>query len=312
MFASDKSKLTHNTFLLATTILSVVALIVAVGGACALKVLQGAWWIVIYEVIVVSGHTMIFMRGTLANYRLAMLTFLAISIPLLTIQIDYVLNYSKPNLLNRVAANAYAVGYIGLVIIQYIWVIAIGSEPTSYFGQLVQDEIIPHSPMMASHHQQQQHVGFDETPFYSSEKTANMSAIDHSIQDFSNISIPHAITTNNNNNPPTSTSLNTNNTSNNNNNNNGLLNPTTTLPSQTISNSPSNLSLSSPMISTDFKERVEAIHAYQANPQDPNELSFEKGEVVEIVDRKGNWWQARKTDGTIGIIPSNYFRAIQG
>lgn len=50
----------------------------------------------------------------------------------------------------------------------------------------------------------------------------------------------------------------------------------------------------------------------QANPQDPNELDFVKGEVVEIVDRKGNWWQARKSDGRIGIIPSNYFRPLQG
>ncbi|KAI9301126.1 hypothetical protein BJ944DRAFT_291180 [Cunninghamella echinulata] len=302
MMSSDKSKLTHNTFLLATTILSVVSLIVALGGACALKVLQGAWWIVIYEVIVVAGHTMIFMRGTLANYRLAMLTFLAISIPLLTIQIDYILNYSKPNLINRVAANAYAVGYIGLVIIQYIWVLALGSEPTSYFGQLAQEEL----PSMQHHNQLNHHVSFEEPSqhhFYSEKTTTinsnnNLHSMDHSIQqDYSHINMPHAITTNDNSNNNTQPSS-------------ALLQP------PTLNSTPSSSNISqnntSPMISTDFKERVEAIHAYQANPQDPNELSFEKGEVVEIVDRKGNWWQARKADGTIGIIPSNYFRALQG
>ncbi|ORE09341.1 hypothetical protein BCV72DRAFT_248245 [Rhizopus microsporus var. microsporus] len=56
----------------------------------------------------------------------------------------------------------------------------------------------------------------------------------------------------------------------------------------------------------EYREKVKALHAYQANPDDPNELSFAKGEVLEIVDRNGNWWQARKTDGTVGIIPSNY------
>lgn len=28
--------------------------------------------------------------------------------------------------------------------------------------------------------------------------------------------------------------------------------------------------------------------------------------MLDIVDRNGNWWQARKPDGTVGIIPSNY------
>ena len=49
-----------------------------------------------------------------------------------------------------------------------------------------------------------------------------------------------------------------------------------------------------------------SIFLDNASAQDPNELSFEKGEILEIVDRKGNWWQARKNNGAIGIIPSNY------
>ncbi|KAI8642451.1 hypothetical protein BD408DRAFT_416554 [Parasitella parasitica] len=57
----------------------------------------------------------------------------------------------------------------------------------------------------------------------------------------------------------------------------------------------------------DTFEQATALHDYQGSPDDPNELSFEKGESLDILDKRGNWWQARKVDGTTGIVPSNYF-----
>ncbi|ORZ18688.1 hypothetical protein BCR42DRAFT_490019 [Absidia repens] len=56
----------------------------------------------------------------------------------------------------------------------------------------------------------------------------------------------------------------------------------------------------------EFKIPVVALHAYGANPDDPNELSFEKGEILYVHDKKGSWWQAKKSDCTVGMIPSNY------
>jgi hypothetical protein len=37
-----------------------------------------------------------------------------------------------------------------------------------------------------------------------------------------------------------------------------------------------------------------------ASADDPNELSFQKGELMDIVDNSGKWWQAKKADGTTG------------
>jgi len=56
--------------------------------------------------------------------------------------------------------------------------------------------------------------------------------------------------------------------------------------------------------------RARALFAYKANPADPHEISLEKDEIVTILDRRGNWWKARKDDGTLGIVPSNYMEVI--
>lgn len=37
-----------------------------------------------------------------------------------------------------------------------------------------------------------------------------------------------------------------------------------------------------------------------ANREDPTELTLVKGEILDIMDKSGKWWQARKADGTEG------------
>lgn len=56
--------------------------------------------------------------------------------------------------------------------------------------------------------------------------------------------------------------------------------------------------------------RAEAMFDYLGSTDDPQELSFKKGEHLTIIDKSGKWWEAKTQDGKKGIAPSNYLRLL--
>jgi len=54
--------------------------------------------------------------------------------------------------------------------------------------------------------------------------------------------------------------------------------------------------------------RVRAHYPYDATS--PEEVSFIKHEVMEVLNNQGNWWKVLKADGKIGMAPSNYLAIV--
>ncbi|KAF1800529.1 hypothetical protein V8B55DRAFT_1535285 [Mucor lusitanicus] len=277
-------RLADNIFLLTTIAGAFIAWLIAFIGACIFRrgVSGGAWWIIVYELLLIVGITAVLVTNTYAHYRLMILTFLAASIAMLTLQLDYALPTVKFSFGYRGGAGAYAAGYIILIMIEFLWVIVFGSEPESYVGRFAPAHYgnsvgIVHHQHAPQHPQPYEMTG-DKTILTDSAAAAAAGGAH-----FGSVnSYPTNATNNHGSSPPLAH------------------------PAATASVQPTNTGSEAGQPTMEYKEKVQALHAYQANPDDPNELSFAKGETLDIVDRNGNWWQARKADGSVGIIPSNY------
>ncbi|XP_030624767.1 cytoplasmic protein NCK1 isoform X1 [Chanos chanos] len=57
---------------------------------------------------------------------------------------------------------------------------------------------------------------------------------------------------------------------------------------------------------------VQALYPFSS--ANDEELNFEKGEVMEVVEKPENdpeWWKCRKADGQLGLVPKNYVTVLQ-
>ncbi|KAG2185891.1 hypothetical protein INT43_002329 [Umbelopsis isabellina] len=262
----DYKLLTTNPVLLGSTLLLMIGWMIAFCGLCASQslVFGISWWFIMYQFLVVLAVLTVIVTASIAQYRLVILTFLAISIMYSTNEIS---KYLHSNLSTSAAITT---GYIFIAIVQFIWVFVFGSTEDSKLGSVI-DNLTAHSApvqemktnssvALAAPANQYAPSTFTPTQFNNSQTTIqHQPSIKHtSYISGSNHSAPDV--------------------------------------ESTVVVSPNQ----------EYPISVVALHAYEANPEDPNELSFAKGDMLDVHDKRGNWWQARKANGAVGIVPSNY------
>ena len=85
------------------------------------------------------------------------------------------------------------------------------------------------------------------------------------------------------------------------------LNTQTTAPTTAESPQPTSTAPTSPTSSSadaNAITRVRALHSFE--PTEPNELAFEKGDIIKVVNREYKDWWRGQLKGRTGIFPVNY------
>ena len=63
-----------------------------------------------------------------------------------------------------------------------------------------------------------------------------------------------------------------------------------------------------------YAHMIPLIIVDEAPPNDPDVISFTKGDLLEILDKSTEWWRARTANGTLGgkllILSSPLLRLI--
>ncbi|KOS21250.1 High osmolarity signaling protein SHO1 [Escovopsis weberi] len=267
-------------FALATTSIATLAWLITVV-ACVISQLQEtsdnsfpkfAWWAVIYSFFLIVGIFFVVASDSVQTYHVAVTGYLAGGMVLTTSSVNSLV-YSKSG-----AREAAAAGFILLSVIVLVWILYFGSTPSATPRAFL-DSFALTKESNIRHHNHLSNYGGMNRPETSNSVQPPQMYTSAQLNGFEN---PSPTGAGRSNMPPYSSNTN--------------------MPSQIKMNNPD----AEVVPPTEYPYRAKAIYSYEANPDDANEISFTKHEILEVSDVSGRWWQARKETGETGIAPSNY------
>ncbi|KAF1999039.1 high osmolarity signaling protein sho1 [Amniculicola lignicola CBS 123094] len=276
-------------FALATISISALAWIIAFVSSIISAVHGGypnfAWWALVFMLFCIVGVTVTVASESERTYHVAIVGFLSAGL---------VLNTSSVNALvysSLAAYEAAAAGFILLSMISIVWVFYYGSQPTASHRAFV-DSYALHKEQPGSRGSRQMANNYGARPETTSAAnqapqmytSAQLNGFETSSPVSGYPGGPVGVDARNSSQPRFGGM-------------NG--NSQTQTPTNGMEEPPQEQQ-------QEYPYRAKAIYSYEANPDDANEISFQKHDILEVSDVSGRWWQAKKPNGETGIAPSNY------
>ncbi|KAL2404033.1 High osmolarity signaling protein sho1 [Exophiala dermatitidis] len=233
-----------------------------------------AWWTVAYMLCCIVGVAFVFATNSANTYAIAVVGYLAAGLVMTTSAVNSLVYQPQG------AMEAAAAGHILLSIVAIVWIFYFGSTPSAAHREFI-DHFALHkdhnsfrgpAPNMTNAYDRPQTTASAQPPqMYTS---AQLDGFETSSPVSGYPGGPA-----------------------------GAGARPSVPPGSNPSTSPAAQDVSQP---TEYPYRAKAIYSYEANPDDANEISFSKHEILEVSDVSGRWWQAKKENGETGIAPSNY------
>ncbi|EQL02475.1 hypothetical protein G6O67_001785 [Ophiocordyceps sinensis] len=245
-----------------------------------------AWWSVVYSLFLILGVFVVVASDSVHTYHVAVTGYLAGGMVLVTSSVNSLV-YSKSG-----AREAAAAGFILLSMVVIVWIFYFGSTPSSTPRAFLDSFALAKDSGPMSNQALNGYYGGTDRPETSNSVQPPQMYTSAQLNGFENSSPIGGTSQVNGGRPAAAMPT-------------GFGSGSAPPPPQPQPQQPKT-SDTEVVAPTDYPYQAKAIYSYEANPDDANEISFVKHEILEVSDVSGRWWQARKQNGDIGIAPSNY------
>ncbi|KAF2703781.1 high osmolarity signaling protein sho1 [Pleomassaria siparia CBS 279.74] len=281
-------RIVGDPFALATISIGILAWLIAFISSIISAIRGGfpnfAWWTLVFTLFSIIGVTVTVASDSEPTYHVAIVGFLGAGLVFTTSSVNSLV-YSS-----IAAFEAAAAGFILLSMINIVWIFYYGSQPQASHRAFV-DSYALHKDNQGSRNSRQMSNNYATRPETSSAPnqppqmytSAQLNGFETSSPVSGYPGGPVGADARNSSQPRFG----------------GMNNSQSQTPTNGMEDQQQDPSL-------EYPYRAKAIYSYEANPDDANEISFQKHDILEVSDVSGRWWQAKKPNGDTGIAPSNY------